>query len=252
MRFLAFAVYQSRPFMHRADEEHATNGRGALIYASCIRLAPSACQVKIGVRRRRRAAPRLPGAPVSPEAVSPPGLHGDLDCEPRRQYRHVDAYGRVEPADDETQSGSADRLARPDPSPRDKPRFSAPGIAPVAFCEQIRSFPARRRHCGAAHSTGSNTTRRGHDEKPINFASVRNEQVVAITRCAQLRAVAQVAAFAYRDALRSEIHAHLLIQLDWNCRDFPERALINRSIYLDIDSAIPRFESWRPSQSIYV
>jgi Transmembrane secretion effector len=25
------------------------------------------------------------------EAVSPPGLHSDLDCEPRRQHRHVDA-----------------------------------------------------------------------------------------------------------------------------------------------------------------
>jgi hypothetical protein len=24
------------------------------------------------------------------EAVSPPGLHGDLDREPRRQYRHLD------------------------------------------------------------------------------------------------------------------------------------------------------------------
>jgi hypothetical protein len=35
-----------------------------------------------------------------------------------------------------------------------------------------------------------------------------------------------------------------------NFGDFSERALINNAIHLDFDSAIPRFESWRPSQFI--
>ncbi len=55
---------------------------------------------------------RSTAAPFSLEAVPPPSLHGDLDCEPRRQYRHLDVYGRVELANDQPQSRSADRLAR--------------------------------------------------------------------------------------------------------------------------------------------
>jgi hypothetical protein len=42
--------------------------------------------------------------------------------------------------------------------------------------------------------------------------------------------------------------ANLLIVWMSNFRDFSECALINRENHLDFDSAIPRFESWRPSQ----
>ena len=42
--------------------------------------------------------------------------------------------------------------------------------------------------------------------------------------------------------------AKLLNGLRSNSRDFSERALINKANHLDFDSAIPRFESWRPSQ----
>jgi hypothetical protein len=42
--------------------------------------------------------------------------------------------------------------------------------------------------------------------------------------------------------------ANLLIVWGSNFRDFSECALINKQNHLDFDSAIPRFESWRPSQ----
>src|SRR5712691_10262490 len=43
--------------------------------------------------------------------------------------------------------------------------------------------------------------------------------------------------------------ANLLNGLGANRRDFSERVLINRANHLDFDSAIPRFESWRPSHA---
>jgi len=46
----------------------------------------------------------------------------------------------------------------------------------------------------------------------------------------------------------SEMSANLLIGRRSNFSDFSERALINNGNHLDFDSAIPRFESWRPSQ----
>jgi len=46
----------------------------------------------------------------------------------------------------------------------------------------------------------------------------------------------------------SEMTANLLIGLRSNFRIFSECALINNVNHLDFDSAIPRFESWRPSQ----
>jgi hypothetical protein len=46
----------------------------------------------------------------------------------------------------------------------------------------------------------------------------------------------------------SEMSANLLIGWRSNFSDFSERALINNGNHLDFDSAIPRFESWRPSQ----
>src|SRR6266508_4930009 len=48
----------------------------------------------------------------------------------------------------------------------------------------------------------------------------------------------------------SEISANLLNGLRSNFRDFSERALIDNANHLDFDSAIPRFESWRPSQPV--
>src|SRR6266508_6188685 len=48
----------------------------------------------------------------------------------------------------------------------------------------------------------------------------------------------------------SEMSDNLLIGLRSNFRDFSERALINNANHLDFDSAIPRFESWRPSQPV--
>ncbi len=50
-------------------------------------------------------------------------------------------------------------------------------------------------------------------------------------------------------SVHSEMSANLLIRRRSNFRDFSERALINNADHLDFDSAIPRFESWRPSQS---
>jgi hypothetical protein len=49
---------------------------------------------------------------------------------------------------------------------------------------------------------------------------------------------------------RSEIHANLLSGLDLYCRLFSECVLMDGMHYLDFDSAIPRFESWRPSQPV--
>jgi hypothetical protein len=43
--------------------------------------------------------------------------------------------------------------------------------------------------------------------------------------------------------------ANLLIGLRSDFRIFSERALIHKMNHVDFDSAIPRFESWRPSQS---
>jgi hypothetical protein len=40
------------------------------------------------------------------------------------------------------------------------------------------------------------------------------------------------------------------MQEHWYFGDFSECVLIDHSNYLDFDSAIPRFESWRPSQLI--
>src|SRR6266508_6188880 len=45
----------------------------------------------------------------------------------------------------------------------------------------------------------------------------------------------------------SEMSDNLLIGLRSNFRNFSECALINNANHLDFDSAIPRFESWRPS-----
>jgi hypothetical protein len=47
---------------------------------------------------------------------------------------------------------------------------------------------------------------------------------------------------------RSEMPANLLKGKRHNFRDFSERALIDHANQSDFDSAIPRFESWRPSQ----
>jgi len=44
----------------------------------------------------------------------------------------------------------------------------------------------------------------------------------------------------------SEMPANLLIVWRSNFHDFSECALINKENHLDFDSAIPRFESWRP------
>jgi hypothetical protein len=49
---------------------------------------------------------------------------------------------------------------------------------------------------------------------------------------------------------RSEIPASLLNGLRSNFRTFSECALIDNANYLDFDSAIPRFESWHPSQPV--
>ena len=46
----------------------------------------------------------------------------------------------------------------------------------------------------------------------------------------------------------SEMPANLLKGKRPNFRDFSERPLINHANPSDFDSAIPRFESWRPSQ----
>jgi hypothetical protein len=46
----------------------------------------------------------------------------------------------------------------------------------------------------------------------------------------------------------SEMTANLLMGKGPNFRDFSERPLINHANQSDFDSAIPRFESWRPSQ----
>jgi len=48
----------------------------------------------------------------------------------------------------------------------------------------------------------------------------------------------------------SEIDANLLNRQSWYFRDFSECGLIDHSNHLDFDSAIPRFESWRPSHAI--
>jgi hypothetical protein len=48
----------------------------------------------------------------------------------------------------------------------------------------------------------------------------------------------------------SEMSANLLIELRSNFCIFSEYALKNKANHLDFDSAIPRFESWRPSQQI--
>jgi hypothetical protein len=45
----------------------------------------------------------------------------------------------------------------------------------------------------------------------------------------------------------SEIDPNLLMQEHWYFGDYSECALIDHPNYLDFDSAIPRFESWRPS-----
>ena len=105
-----------------------------------------------GERPRRSTA-----APFSLEAVPPPSLHGDLDCEPRRQYRHLDVYGRVELANDEPQSRSADRLARAGRcQPADVPaRHSGGGPrrhhrpAALADYRRGRQYGDRRRLRGA-------------------------------------------------------------------------------------------------------
>ena len=58
-----------------------------------------------------------------------------------------------------------------------------------------------------------------------------------------------VHAFGGQGASRhSEISANLLIGLRSNFRIFSECALIKHANHLDFDSAIPRFESRRPSQ----
>ena len=48
----------------------------------------------------------------------------------------------------------------------------------------------------------------------------------------------------------SEMTANLLIGLGVNFRNFSECPLINHANHLDFDSAIPRFESWHPSQPV--
>src|SRR3954452_9501055 len=57
---------------------------------------------------------------------------------------------------------------------------------------------------------------------------------------------------SWRDARfpfrHSEIAPNLLSGLRLNFRHFSECALIDNANRLDFDSAIPRFESWRPSQ----
>ncbi len=50
--------------------------------------------------------------------------------------------------------------------------------------------------------------------------------------------------------LDSEIRNNLLIHMDMNFRSFSEYALNYLQDQLDFDSAIPRFESWRPSQPV--
>jgi hypothetical protein len=55
---------------------------------------------------------------------------------------------------------------------------------------------------------------------------------------------------ARRLSRRSEIPASLLNGLRSNFRTFSECALIDNANYLDFDSAIPRFESWHPSQPV--
>ena len=51
-------------------------------------------------------------------------------------------------------------------------------------------------------------------------------------------------------SLHSEITANLLIGFRSNFSIFSECALTNNANHLDFDSAIPRFESWRPSQPV--
>jgi hypothetical protein len=48
----------------------------------------------------------------------------------------------------------------------------------------------------------------------------------------------------------SEMPANLLIGLRSDLRTFSEFALTDKANHLDFDSAIPRFESWRPSQPV--
>jgi hypothetical protein len=48
----------------------------------------------------------------------------------------------------------------------------------------------------------------------------------------------------------SESGANLLIDNEADFAKFSERALILLEKYVDFDSAIPRFESWRPSQQL--
>ena len=57
---------------------------------------------------------------------------------------------------------------------------------------------------------------------------------------------------ARRVCRHSKISANLLNGLRSNSRSFSEGSLISKEKHLDFDSAIPRFESWRPSQPVNV
>jgi len=96
------------------------------------------------VQRHGRAVLPAHAARFSLETLSPPGLHGHPDCEPRRQYRHLDVHGRVELADDEPQSASVDRLAR---AGRLKPAY-LPATVPIAGASsRMRPTPHASSRC---------------------------------------------------------------------------------------------------------
>jgi hypothetical protein len=66
--------------------------------------------------------------------------------------------------------------------------------------------------------------------------------------CLPHKSVVEIEPHANPSARHFEIVANLLAELEPYSADFSKGALISQGNQSDFDSAIPRFESWRPSQ----